>query len=221
MKTEITECQRCGTCCRKGGPALHHEDKELLLKGQITHMDLVTVRNGEPAYTPISDSVTATDREIVKIKGQGSDWVCGFLEQLDNSCRIYEQRPLECRLQQCWDNQALLELVGKDTITRRDIINPSDPINEFIDLHDRECPCDILQSLSGAEAGEPAPELMSTLTELVKKDLNLRSQVSTAFKLPVETELFLFGRPLFVILSSYGLELTETDGDIRLSRRQT
>jgi len=140
MNKEITECKRCGTCCRKGGPVLHRDDINILLGGHINHSHLVTVRKGEPAYSPVSDSIEATDKELVIIKGQGSDWVCHFLDQNDNSCRIYGHRPLECRLQQCWDNQALLEMVGKDTITRHDIINPDDPITEFINIHDRE-PC--------------------------------------------------------------------------------
>ena len=27
-----TECERCGTCCMKGGPALHLEDKKMNMK---------------------------------------------------------------------------------------------------------------------------------------------------------------------------------------------
>jgi hypothetical protein len=30
-----TACRRCGTCCRKGGPALHREDRHLVVDGLI------------------------------------------------------------------------------------------------------------------------------------------------------------------------------------------
>jgi len=62
---------------------------------------------------------------------------------------------------------------------------------------------------------------MPALTELVKKDLHLRSRVSTELKLPVEIELFLFGRPLFIILDSLGIDVQDLDGDIQLNVRKS
>ncbi len=51
----ITECIRCGTCCKKGGPVLHHEDKDILRGGHVGYEHLVTLRKGEQAYNPIKD----------------------------------------------------------------------------------------------------------------------------------------------------------------------
>jgi Fe-S-cluster containining protein len=35
MSKVITKCIRCGTCCKKGGPSFHLEDKMLIEKGII------------------------------------------------------------------------------------------------------------------------------------------------------------------------------------------
>ena len=53
----ITGCMRCGTCCTKGGPALHKEDKDILLDGHIGRERLVTIRKGELAFSPISGKI--------------------------------------------------------------------------------------------------------------------------------------------------------------------
>ncbi|MFH1015025.1 MAG: YkgJ family cysteine cluster protein, partial [Nitrospirota bacterium] len=139
-KTEnITACIRCGTCCRKGGPALHKEDKKILLEGHISYHHLITIRKGELAFTPLSSKPEPVKQELVKIAGKGKSWACLFYEKKQSSCAVYEKRPLECRLLKCWDTAQLLAIVGKDTLTRADIISADDPIMRFIRTHEKEC----------------------------------------------------------------------------------
>ena len=38
----ISECMRCGTCCKKGGPSFHHADKTLIEAGVIESKYLYT-----------------------------------------------------------------------------------------------------------------------------------------------------------------------------------
>ena len=47
-KKTAGECRRCGTCCEKGGPALHGEDRPLVDRGQVPARCLFTIRAGEP-----------------------------------------------------------------------------------------------------------------------------------------------------------------------------
>ncbi len=48
-------CDRCGTCCRQGGPALHIQDRHLVAPGFLGFDVLVTIRRGELARYPLSD----------------------------------------------------------------------------------------------------------------------------------------------------------------------
>jgi Fe-S-cluster containining protein len=49
-------CRRCGTCCEKGGPSLHREDRPLVDNGQIPVRHLFTIRRGELAQDNIKGS---------------------------------------------------------------------------------------------------------------------------------------------------------------------
>lgn len=66
-----TSCIRCGTCCKKGGPTLHHEDKAVLLAGQVGNRHLVTIRKGELVFDPRHEDLRPAEREMVKVRGKG------------------------------------------------------------------------------------------------------------------------------------------------------
>ncbi|MCK5229366.1 MAG: YkgJ family cysteine cluster protein [Desulfobulbaceae bacterium] len=213
----LKQCVRCGTCCREGGPALHHEDKALLLAGHFGYQHLITVRKGEFAYTPVSGRFEPVITELVKIAGRGGDWSCPFLESGNNSCFIYDHRPLECRLQKCWDTSDLIAAIGKDTIVRSDIINPGDEILKVIETHERECSCVTAEKIVGSVSREPErAENLAELTELVRKDISIRVQAMSELGLPDAWEFFVFGRPLFKVLQPRGVMAYEADGRIHL-----
>ena len=70
----VEACSRCGICCRKGGPALHHSEMELL---EILPLkDLVCLRPGEPAFDPRFGMVHPLTAELIKIRGKGDSWEC-------------------------------------------------------------------------------------------------------------------------------------------------
>jgi Fe-S-cluster containining protein len=217
MADTTSQCKQCGTCCRKGGPALHQEDRQILRTGQIELKHLVTVRKGEMAYSPLTDTLQAIDRELIKTAGRGSDWTCCFFNEQTNTCTIYENRPLECRLLQCWNTAPLKAVINKDTLTRTDIIEPDDPLLEFIGAHEHACPCSRVTSLAAdlKETVDKQP-ILAELTELVRLDLQIRARAVTAFNIPVAVELFYFGRPVFVLLSPYGIGIHEDQTDIHL-----
>ena len=58
-------CQRCGTCCQKGGPALHQVDKELVDEGHLPASCLYTLRCGELARDPISGDLVELPTELI------------------------------------------------------------------------------------------------------------------------------------------------------------
>lgn len=213
------ECVRCGTCCLNGGPALHKKDLDILRAGTIEYRHLVTIRAGETALTPLTGKAEPVTGELVKIAGSGGAWACFFLNRADNSCRIYENRPLECRLLKCWEPDELLAVIGHETIIRTDIINPNDPVRKLLEIQERECPgleikeliMSVLRDKDGRAAG------LARLDEFVRRDLAIRASAVEEFGLPVEVELFLFGRPLFIILESHGFSVDEDKDGIRLN----
>jgi Fe-S-cluster containining protein len=216
----ISECQRCGTCCVKGGPSLHLEDKELLTNGHIKHEQLITIRKGEMALSPSHEEPETIEKELIKIAGKGKDWECICLDRDGNSCTIYEHRPLECRVLECWDTSELESIAGQNTLTRADIIAPDNPINEFIKLHELKCPVPEPYRIRAALSSEAdAPQALAQLTEIVRMDLAIRAEAVRRFDIPLSLELFYFGRPIHVMLNSHGLRTTEKDGIIQITAK--
>jgi len=205
-----TSCERCGTCCRKGGPVLHHEDKAILLGGHAGHRDLVTIRKGELVFDPVAGALRPAERELVKVRGRGAEWTCRFFDERASGCRIYEHRFLECRLLKCWDPAELVSVIGRNTITRADIINPGDPVLQVIAAHERECPSPEVQGLiAGLERGADRERNLARLAELVRKDRAIRSYALSELGLEREFELFIFGRPVTAILRAHGISLSD------------
>jgi Fe-S-cluster containining protein len=202
----ITQCIRCGTCCLKGGPILHHEDKKLLQAGHIGYQHLVTIRKGELALNPLSEKLEQIQKELVKVVGKGNNWSCYFYDEKEASCTIYENRFLECRLLKCWDTSEIMSIIGKNTITRTDIINPDDPILWVIETHERDCPLHEVENLIFTlSQGTDKSKTLAKLTELVSKDLAIRSFAISELGLQAEFEPFIFGRPLSKLLSDRGV----------------
>ena len=186
----------------------------MLANGVLTTVELVTVRAGEPAHDPLQDKVVPAAAEFIKIKGQGGSWSCRFFEAEANSCRIYRQRPLECNLLFCRDTAPLAEVIGKDLLSRKDLLAEDDPVLLLIDRLEEECPCKRVNELLVETIS--ADEQIKQLTSLVRRDLAIRQAFINHFPDRQSEELFLFGRPLFLVLAPYGFQLVESDGGLNL-----
>ncbi|MEJ2688723.1 MAG: YkgJ family cysteine cluster protein [Deltaproteobacteria bacterium] len=214
--TQKTDCHRCGTCCRNDGPALHREDIALLQHGRITHADLVTIRIGEPAYSPLVDRVEPSTFELIKVAGTAASWTCRFFAAADNRCLIYEDRPLECRLLNCREPEPLLRIIGRDTLARSDLINPGDPVLQLIGEHEQRCSYGELNELiEKLRKGSAASQILDRLSELLQEDIALRREAFEQWQLPPIMEMFVFGRPLFFSVQQCGLTVVEEKGRLQ------
>jgi len=219
VSTLQKECKRCGTCCLKGGPALHPEDISLLQDNFLRPEDLITIQKGEPVFSLSGENPHPAPAEIIKIKGRGSEWACIFYDRQSASCRIYVQRPLECSVLQCWDTAQLENVAGKNLLSRYDIIASHDPVMPFIKKQKAKCSLDIMGHLLNTvkQKQEDHSTAMAQLTNLVNADLSIRLQAHEKLQFSLELELFYFGRPLFVILKQSGIAVREEYGTLLLS----
>jgi Fe-S-cluster containining protein len=220
MTENITRkaCNRCGTCCIKGGPALHHKDRELLQNNMLRLEHLITIRKGEPVFSLAAETPEPAQSEIIKIKGRGTEWTCFFFQENSTKCDIYEHRPLECSLLKCWETADLEKIAGRHLLSRYDIIEPHDPILPFIKAHDDKCSLENLTPvLSEVNSKDSQQEALHILTRLVNTDLALRSQACMRFHFSLDLELFFFGRPFFKILNQFGINMHEENGVCSLS----
>jgi Fe-S-cluster containining protein len=216
--TVKTECDRCGTCCTKGGPALHYVDQKLVLNNRLKPEHLITIRKGEPVISLSIANPEPAQTEIVKIKGRGTEWTCLFFNEKETKCTIYEERPLECSLLKCWETEDLEKVAGKNLLDRHDIIAPEDPIIPFIEAIDEQCSLDRLpQLLSALRMENSRQQAMAELTSLVNIDLAIRLQAFAEFDFSLDQELFFLGRPIFKILNQFGIETHEANGTCSLS----
>lgn len=213
-------CLRCGECCRRGSPTLVQEDLPLLRRGKISRLELITLRRGEIGFSNDGRGLILLKEERVKIKEKSRGRECLFFEATIPGCRIYEDRPLQCRLQECWNPDRYQGLEGRRFLSRKDLFGSDDPLWPVIESHERHCDCSALQeALSRLRRGMPEAE--EEIVAACLFDRKVRRQLWQGQGIAPKHQLFLIGRPLTDLLSAYGVLLAERNGRMRLLRSQT
>lgn len=210
-----TECNRCGICCKSGGPALHKEDVALIEKGILSRRQLITIRQGELVRKPDDLLPRPAQCELIKITGTGQDWQCLFYGDNDKGCLIYQDRPLSCQLLKCWDTTAVEDIIEKDTLNRFDIVDRSEPIFSLIEEHEAICPTPDLEKIRRTLEEKKKIDV-EPYEYLVNSDIQLRSRTVQDLNVSLAEELFYFGRPLFQQLLQLGVQVTEEKGKLKL-----
>ncbi|WP_461208894.1 YkgJ family cysteine cluster protein [Desulfocurvus sp. DL9XJH121] len=207
-----TFCERCGTCCLKGGPALHKADLRLFESGILNYGNVYTLRAGEMVQEQIKGGLAPLAEEIVKIRGVGENrWTCVLYDNDAKACTIYEERPEECRIFNCWAPEDLAAMYAKDRLTRAHIVPPDSALAELVRTHEAEVPYAALEPLAYAFL-DGDRKAGAELVDKVVWDAAFRSAFAEKTNTGPELE-FLFGRPLNRTLVQYGLEVArEADG---------
>lgn len=208
----MKSCKRCGTCCKRGGPVLHYEDMKILRHHHAQYAHLVTIRRGELTYNPVSDRIEQAWKEMVKVAGSGDTWSCCFYREEDAACLIYGHRFLECRLLKCWEPAEIMSIIGRNTIRRSDVINKNDPVMHIIEQHEEECSLlDLKKLIDEVSVGKESEQALRTLSVIVQKDTAIRKYALSDLGIKPEYELFIFGRPVKMILRDAGF-VVKTEG---------
>jgi Fe-S-cluster containining protein len=189
-------CSRCGTCCRKGGPALHLEDRALVEQGFIHTRHLYTIRRGEPVRDPVQGRLIRADGDIIKIKGSSGSWICCFLEGDSNRCRIYAHRPLECRELNCWNTSRLEQMYARRRLSRKDLLAGIDGLWELIEDHERRCDYALIRGWLEGPSGSDAEAQRRRLAEIMRYDAEIRRLLISRGGLEPDMLNFLLGRPV-------------------------
>jgi Fe-S-cluster containining protein len=203
VPTVTFTCRRCGTCCRKGGPAFHFADRPLIEKGTIPLRYLFTIRKGERVKDPISGMVRPLSTELIKLKGSANTWTCTFFNEPDSSCRIYTDRPLECRLLKCWDTTDVEEMMARDCLTRRHLLQGVAGLWEMVAEHETRCGCEKLVEMMAHLKKKRQKRTEKAVAEILNYDRHLRRLVVEKSRIDPEILDFLFGRPLEKILAMF------------------
>lgn len=207
-------CRRCGACCRQGGPALHGEDRALIDSGALARRDLVAIRAGEPAFDQRQGRVAPAAREFLKLAGARGSWSCTFYHS-DRGCGIYAHRPLECRLLLCRDTGPLEAVMGRDLLSRRELLAADDQVLLWLARLEREIDYGQVRALL-SDPALSAGVVPADLTRLVRADLVIRAGFLASFPARASEELFLLGRPLFLALAPYGFRVSEGPAGVEL-----
>lgn len=210
--TPITECRRCGTCCRKGGPSFHIEDRDLIEKGRFPLRFLYTIRPGELTYDNIRRALLPVTTDIIKIKGRDQSWSCVFYYDPDSTCRIYEKRPVECRSLKCWDTREIEKIYKKNRLTRKDLLKGVNGLWELIEDHENRCSYlkleRLVMQLKEKQSRKPAAQI----AEIVEYDKQLRKLALEKSGLDPEILDFLFGRSFEKTLHMFDIKLERKNG---------
>ena len=206
-KEPISECRRCGTCCKKGGPSFHQEDKALIEKGVIHSKYLYTIRKGEMAYDNVKKCLEPVSSDVIKIKGKGESWTCILFDEGQNECTIYEDRPIECRALKCWDTKALEDLYGRKRLKREDLIADIEGLWGLIKDHQERCNYQTIQKLVKEINSGIGGKARQKLAEIIQFDTEIRKLVLSQGGLDMDMLDFLFGRPLKQTLKNFGLKM--------------
>lgn len=215
--TTDTECKRCGTCCRAGGPALHREDQALVKSGQIPLKDLYTIRKGELARDNVKGTLQPVASELIKIKGQGRSWTCRYYHERSQGCTIYKDRPLECRVLNCRDTAAIEAVYDHQRLTRKDLLVELPHLWDLVTEHEKKCDYRVLGELAVQVKGRPHRAAADSLAEMVGYDLHLRALITERGKPDPILLDFLFGRPLTDTLPGFGLQSHQKGGKLVIS----
>jgi Fe-S-cluster containining protein len=211
-------CIRCGECCLKGSPTLLNPDLGLFSREVLTWNDVYTLRSGEKAATREGE-VAITEEERLKVREVPGSRQCWFYLAATQTCRIYENRPEQCRRQNCW-GEPPAPSAPEELLQRRHLFAGVPEVWKLIQEHQERCDCaTVARLLADLENNEEAAS--NALFEALHFDHYLRQMLVDDWGLTLPVTEFLLGRPLSKFLETYGLRAVLTlEGVFRLESRQ-
>jgi Fe-S-cluster containining protein len=211
-------CVRCGECCAMGSPTLLSGDLGLFQREVLGWNDVYTLRAGEKA-TNREGEVTALPEERLKVREVPGSRQCWFYLAANQTCRIYADRPEQCRRQNCW-GEPPPPAAPEELLQRRHLLMAVPEVWDLVQEHQARCDCaQVARRLAEVGAGDEAAG--DALFEALHFDHYLRRLLLDEWELTPEATEFLLGRPLSEFLETLGVNVNLTpEGVFSLSPRQ-
>jgi Fe-S-cluster containining protein len=208
----LPSCVQCGECCRKGSPTLQLEDLDLLSQGKIPWDCLVTLRRGEPVRSPFEDKLVFLVDERIKIREKPETQECEFLDSESSLCTVYEDRPVQCRAQVCWDSAEAKQLAKQPYLTRRDIFKEVELLLKLIAEHDDRFAFAKLQA-AFSRLEETRGESVQEIIQLLAQERHYRHFLAEQLNIPGNMLELVFGRSFEKLVTLFGFKVrVEEDG---------
>lgn len=210
-------CVRCGECCELSSPTLLTPDLALFQKEILTWNEVYTLRPGEQVTSREGQPITLTD-ERLKIREVPGSHQCWFYLAATRSCRIYEQRPEQCRRQECWGEETPVPASG-ELLNREALLAGVPEVWELVKAHRERCGLGrVLQALQGL--GTDPDTASEALFDALHFDHYLRQMLQDDWELSQGATEFILGRPLTQFLKDHGINAALTpEGTFRLTPR--
>lgn len=199
-----SSCDRCGICCMQSTPSLMKDDLELFISGVLSDENTYTIREGE--------FVRATDGtqyesfvEIIKVAEKENSSICIFY---DNGCTIYDKRPVQCRIFNCWETQEIGEGLEQTGLKRRDLFGSVDILMEAIKKHEEKCSFKrLLEVLENIEKG--SEDAVDEIIDMLQYDLSLREFLEERLNLKPRSMGLILGRSLIEAIEDFGIKVVK------------
>ncbi len=198
----VSDCTRCGTCCKKGGPCFHIEDKLLIEKGVILSKFLYTIRKGEKVYDNVRENIQTADSDIIKIKSRKGDLACVFFDENENRCEIYENRPAECKALKCWDTLEIEHIYSENRLERKNIIGNIEGLWELVEDHQARCDYKTISNIA-KNLNDNMNDSVGSILEIVRYDAHIRRLALEKGSIDPGIADFLFGKPMTETIRNY------------------
>lgn len=214
IREVLPACVRCGECCRKGSPTLQAEDLDLLRQGKIPWSALLTLRQGEPVHSPNHADLVFLREERVKIREKDDTRTCLFFDEANESCTIYEERPIQCRAQACWDPAQSRQLMDQPFMTRQELLKGVELLLEIIAEHDARCGFAKLNE-AFKRLEETHGETVNEVLELLSYEHHYRDFFREKFNIPEDNLDLIFGRSFSDLALLFGFRVEEDSDGVR------
>lgn len=220
MSKVDTSCNNCGTCCKKGGPALHTKDAFLFTEKMLQMHDVLTIRTGELVRDDMKNRFVPIFNELIKIAppvgSRPDDWTCRFFTS-NKRCFLHGKHPAECRAFYCKEPEALMQLTHEERLDREKICKLTNaPLwwIELIETHEEKVAyANLAEWALKIDEGD---ENRLKFIEAVEYDRSFRELVVEKEAAPKEVLNFLFGRPLMHTMIMFGLQARKNGDGIRI-----
>ena len=213
---ERTHCIRCGECCLATGPSLQKSDLPLFFNHVLDGTHLYTIRKDELVRDNITDELTFTDQEIIKLRDRKTGKGCILYDEGEKACTIYADRPRQCRAFACWDDSEFKQVFSGPKADREDIIkDPS--LLRLISAHESACNYETI-SRHIKQIQQQGETAVQKVLKILQYDQEVRRLTHEKLAIdPREMDL-LYGRPLTETIHMFGLTVKqEADGSFLLT----